>query len=104
MACPEPPPEAEPPSEAHPEKGSGLNLNNNRSALPSSMALQLGFKPANLPPAPYYLLYVMPYWLLAMRGGGLLRVTGACLKHITPRPISRGKTNLALQFPGRPLD
>ena len=61
MACPEPPPEAEPPSEAHPEKGSSLNLNNNRSALPSSMALQLGFKLANLPPAPYYMLCHIVY-------------------------------------------
>ena len=99
MACPEPPPEAEPPSEAHPEKGSSLNLNNNRSALPSSMALQLGFKLANLPPAPYYMLCHIGYG-----GGALLRVAGACLKHLTPRPIPRGKTNLALQFPGCPLD
>jgi hypothetical protein len=45
-------------------------------------------------------------FLLGLWGGGgaLLRVAGACLKHLTPRPISRGKTNLALQFPGCPLD
>ena len=100
MACPEPPPEAEPPSEAHPEKGSSLNLNNNRSALPSSMALQLDFKLANLPPAPYYMLCHIGY----EGGGGFTAGRWCLLKNLTPRPISRGKTNLALQFPGCPLD
>ena len=57
------------------------------------MALQLDFKLANLHPAPYYILYVMPYWLWeggGKVGGGFAAGRWRLLKtsHPTPNFVS----------------